>query len=81
LRGDFFADATELGDLLPITKTEYVSGAESQKETGEPHAPEHAAPANHQAFTCCFAMDYLPGEIIASKNHLSMPSGASLCPS
>ena len=62
LRGDFFADATELGDLLPITKTEYVTGAESQKETGEPHAPEHAAPANHQAFTCCFAMDYLAGE-------------------
>src|SRR6478609_7430225 len=26
LRGNFFADATELGDLLPITKTEYVSG-------------------------------------------------------
>jgi hypothetical protein len=62
LRGAFFADATELGDLLPMTKTEYVTGAESQKETGEPHAPEFAAPANHQAFTCCFAMDYLTGE-------------------
>jgi len=62
LRGGHFADATELGDLLPVTKTEYVTGAESQKETGEPHAPEQAAAANQQAFTCCFAMDYLPGE-------------------
>jgi len=62
LRGHLFADATELGDLLALTKTEYVTGAESQKETGEPHAPAEANPANHQAFTCCFAMDYLPGE-------------------
>ena len=62
LRGPFFADATELGDLLPLTKTEYVTGAESQKETGEPHAPQDAAPANHQAFTCCFAMEYRAGQ-------------------
>lgn len=62
LRAPYFADATELGDLLPLTKTEYVTGAESQSETGEPHAPAEAAPANWQAFTCCFAMDYLHGE-------------------
>ncbi|HLH55037.1 MAG TPA: FAD-dependent oxidoreductase [Verrucomicrobiae bacterium] len=62
LRGAFFADATELGDLLPMTKTEYVTGAESRAETGEPHAPEHGSAANQQAFTCCFAMDYLRGE-------------------
>jgi hypothetical protein len=62
LRSGYFADASELGDLLPLTKTEYVTGAESQKETAEPHAPEQAAAANQQAFTCCFAMDYLPGE-------------------
>jgi hypothetical protein len=58
----YFLDATELGDLLPLTKTEFVTGAESQKETGEPHAAAEARPANHQAFTCCFAMDYVPGE-------------------
>jgi hypothetical protein len=58
----YFLDATELGDLLPLTKTEYVVGAESQKDTGEPHAPIEARPANQQAFTCCFAMDYLNGE-------------------
>src|SRR5262249_44437407 len=38
------------------------TGFESQKETGEPHAPAEAQPANHQSFTCCFAMDYLDGE-------------------
>ena len=62
LRAPYFADATELGDLLPLTKTEYVTGAESQKETGEPHAPAEAAPRSMQCFTCCFAMDYLRGE-------------------
>ena len=58
----FFADATETGELLPLTKTEYVTGAESQKETGEPHAKPTAEPQNMQAFTCCFAMEYLHGE-------------------
>jgi hypothetical protein len=62
LTAPYFLDATELGDLLPLTKTEYVVGAESQKDTGEPHAPIEARPANQQAFTCCFAMDYLAGE-------------------
>jgi hypothetical protein len=62
LTAPYFLDATELGDLLPLTKTEYVTGAESHKETGEPHAPETARPDDHQAFTCCFAMDYVEGE-------------------
>ena len=62
LRAPFFADATETGELLPLTGTEYITGAESRKETGEPHAPPEAQPQNMQAFTCCFAMDYLPGE-------------------
>jgi len=62
LRAPYFVDATELGDLLPLTKTEYITGAESQKETGESHAPAEAAPQDMQSFTCCFAMDYLHGE-------------------
>lgn len=62
LRAPFFVDATECGDLLPLTGTEYVTGAESQKETGEPHAKPEAQPHNMQAFTCCFAMDYLAGD-------------------
>jgi hypothetical protein len=62
LRAPYFVDATEAGELLPLTKTEYITGAESRRATGEPHAPEQAAPDNMQAFTCCFAMDYLKGE-------------------
>lgn len=62
LSAPVFVDATETGELLPLTKTEYVTGAESRSETREPHAPEKAAPHNMQAFTCCFAMDYLKGE-------------------
>lgn len=62
LRAPFFVDATELGDLLPLTKTEFVTGTESQKETGELHAPIEGNPDNVQAFTTCFAMDYLPDE-------------------
>ncbi len=62
LTAPYFADATELGDLLPLTGTEFVTGTESKKETGELHAPESANPDNHQAFTVCFAMDYIPGQ-------------------
>lgn len=58
----YFLDATELGDLLPLTKTEYVTGFESRRTTGEPSAPVEAQPTNEQAFTVCFAVDSLPGE-------------------
>ncbi len=58
----YFVDATELGDLLPMTSTAFVTGTESQKETGELHAPEKGDPDNNQSFTICFAMDYIPGE-------------------
>lgn len=61
LQAPYFVDATELGDLLPLTGTEYVTGTESKEETGELHAPEQANPSNNQAFTMCFAMDYVPG--------------------
>ncbi len=62
LTAPLFVDATELGDLLPLTGTEYVTGAEAQRDTGEPHAPPEPEPANQQSFTCCFAVDYLEGE-------------------
>ena len=54
----YFIDATELGDLLPLTNTEHVTGFESKKQTGELHAPDAPQPANHQAFTVCFALGY-----------------------
>ena len=56
-----FVDATELGDLLPLTGTEYVVGAESRAETGEESASDAARPDAQQAFTCCFAVDHVPG--------------------
>ncbi len=62
LTAPYFLDATELGDLLPLAGAEFVTGAESQAETGEPHAPAAPQPDNQQAFTMCFAMDYREGE-------------------
>jgi hypothetical protein len=62
LSGSYFVDATELGDLLLLTGTEYVTGTESKAQTNELHAPDKANPKNNQAFTMCFAIDYAPGE-------------------
>jgi FAD dependent oxidoreductase len=59
----FVLDATEWGELLPLAAVEHVVGAESQAQTGEPHAlagpPD---PLDQQSITACFAIDYLPGE-------------------
>lgn len=59
----YVLDATELGDLLPLLGIPYVSGAESQARTGEPHARSDG-PAPHlvQSFTMPFVVDYRPGE-------------------
>ena len=58
---EYVLDATELGDLLPMTGTEYVVGAESIAETGEPHAqPEEAKPHCVQSCTYTFAMERRP---------------------
>lgn len=54
----YIVDATETGELLPLSKTEFVAGAEEFRDTREPHAPDRPDPANHQAFTVCFALDY-----------------------
>ncbi|GMA30429.1 FAD-dependent oxidoreductase [Litorihabitans aurantiacus] len=58
----FVVDATELGDLLPLTGAEHVTGFESRADTGEPSAPEAAQPANQQAFSWCFVIDHRDGE-------------------
>lgn len=62
LEAEYFIDATETGELLPLTNTAYVTGTESKAETGELHAPEIGDPQNNQSFTLCFAIDYVPGE-------------------
>jgi len=60
--GAYVLDATECGDLLPLTGAEYVTGAESAADTGEPHAVDGPAmPHDMQAITYCFAMDYEEG--------------------
>jgi hypothetical protein len=61
IEAPFFIDATELGDLLPLTGTEFVAGNEGRAATGELHALEKPDPANQQAFTAVFVMDVVPG--------------------
>ncbi len=56
----YYLDATELGDLLPLAGADYVTGAESQTETGEPHAPSEARPGEVQAFTFSFVVEFVP---------------------
>jgi hypothetical protein len=58
LRGFIYMDATECGDLLPLAGVEYVTGAESRRDTGEPHALDEADPLDMQSFTFVFALDY-----------------------
>jgi hypothetical protein len=58
----YILDATELGDLLPMTGTEYVKGFEAQSDTGEPSAPSEAQPDNVQAVSICFAIDHVDGD-------------------
>ncbi|MDF2716102.1 MAG: dependent oxidoreductase, partial [Paenibacillus sp.] len=63
LHAPYVLDATECGDLLPLAGIEYVTGAESKAETGEPSALEgDAEPDDIQSFTVVFAMDYREGE-------------------
>jgi len=63
VRAAYVLDATELGDLLPLSGAEHVTGAESQVDTGEPHALAGGAdPLDQQAITACFAIDHVPDE-------------------
>ena len=66
IRARYFLDATDLGDLLPLAGVPYVSGAEAQEDTGEPHAsPDGPHPERVQSFTIGFLCQFCPGE-----NHL-----------
>lgn len=62
VNASYVIDATELGDLLPMSNTPYVTGFESRNDTGEPSAPEEAQPENSQAVSICFAVDHIEGE-------------------
>jgi hypothetical protein len=62
VRAAQYIDATELGDLLPLTGTAYVTGAEARADTGEALAPDQARPGETQGFTMCFFVEFCPGE-------------------
>ena len=55
-----FSTPPRLGDLLPLTRTEYVTGSERERDRRTARARQ--AQPEHQAFTICFAMDYVAGE-------------------
>lgn len=63
----YFIDATETGELLPLSGTEYVTGFEAQRDTGEPSAPQEAQPLNMQAVSICFAVDHVDGDQTVDK--------------
>ncbi|HEV7980912.1 FAD-dependent oxidoreductase [Amycolatopsis sp.] len=62
IRAEYVLDATENGDLLPMSGVEYAVGAEARSEYDEPHAPDKADPGNLQGFTYCFAMSHHSGQ-------------------
>jgi hypothetical protein len=62
IQAEYVLDASELGDLLPMTRTEYVTGAESKADTAEPNAVEGGAePDNVQGITWVMALGYDSG--------------------
>jgi hypothetical protein len=63
VKARYVLEATEEGDLLPLTGCESVVGAESAASTGEPHAlPGSADELDQQAITWCAALEWRPGE-------------------
>jgi hypothetical protein len=63
ISADYVLDATEEGDVLPVTGCEFVIGAEAAADTGEPHALDGPAnPLDQQAITWCAALEWRPGE-------------------
>jgi FAD dependent oxidoreductase len=63
ITASYVLDATEEGDLLPLAGCECVLGAESARQTGEPHALSGPAdPMDQQAITWCAALEWRPGE-------------------
>ena len=57
LRGQYFVEASELGELLPLSGLPFRIGAESQTETRERNAPLMADPHASQSFTYPFILE------------------------
>ena len=60
IRAGYYLDATDCGELLPIVKAEYRTGAEGKDETGEFHAPLLADPTDMQPITWVVALELNP---------------------
>lgn len=60
IKADYFIDATDIGELLPMTDTAYVTGAESYDETQEPHAPMVKNSEDMQPITWIAAVGFNP---------------------
>ena len=58
----YVLDATETGELLPLTGTEYVTGFESRPTPASRARPATAQPDNMQAVSVCFAVDHVDGD-------------------
>ena len=54
---DYFLDGTDCGDLLPIVKAEYRTGAESRSDYGEDLAPEVGDSEDLQPITWVIAVE------------------------
>lgn len=61
LCGRYFLDATDTGELLPLSGTEYVTGAESRSDTGERLAPLSGNACDMQPVTYVAACDWEDG--------------------
>lgn len=58
----YVLDATDTGELLPLTNTAYRTGREARFETNEPNTLETADPEDMQPVTWVAAVEYCPGE-------------------
>jgi FAD dependent oxidoreductase len=56
LHGKYFVEASELGELLPLSGLPFRIGAEAQSETHERNAPTNADPHASQSFTYPFIL-------------------------
>jgi hypothetical protein len=62
LQAAYFIDATDIGELLPLTQTDYYYGAEARDEYDEPLAPLVACKEDMQPITWVAAIAYAEGE-------------------
>lgn len=78
LRGQYFIEASELGELLLLSRTPFRIGAEAQAETHERNAPVVADPHASQSFTYPFILER--GPVQAGLGEVKPPRYESFLP-